>query len=130
MLKTFQSTRERYEMRSSTGNAVSAEDAILALQMALKCADMGRFALGWSSHLQWVRRLQAEFFAQGDKEKMLGIEVSMLMDREKVSESQVGVLKFIVLPLFKTFVGAFPSSYIVLETVEQNFQQWCNIEAA
>merc|ERR1711920_521940 len=109
---------------------VSANDGVLALQMALKCADMGRFALEWSSHLQWVRRLQAEFFAQGDREKMLGIDVSMLMDRDTVSESQVGVLKFIVLPLFKTFVGAVPASHVVLETVEQNFRQWSNIEVA
>lgn len=96
-------------------------------------ADLGHLALGWSSHLQWVRRLEAEFFAQGDKEKSLGMpEVSFLMDREKpgVSESQVGFFEYVVFPLFKTFVGLFPSSYHVLEAVEENHRRWCSIEAA
>ena len=40
----------------------------------------------------WVERLQNEFFAQGDKEREAGLDVSPLMDRRKsgtVASSQV-----------------------------------------
>merc|ERR1712025_493437 len=71
----------------------SAQDATIALQMALKCADLGHLSLCWSSHMRWVQRLEAEFFAQGDKEMKQGMpEVSFLMDRNEpgASDSQVG----------------------------------------
>merc|ERR1712080_482993 len=68
------------------------EDALLALQIALKCADLGHLATEWSEHCQWVQRLELEFFAQGDRERREGLEISFLMDRETggVSESQTG----------------------------------------
>merc|ERR1711953_1145140 len=39
----------------------SAPNATIALQLALKCADLGHLSLGWSSRLRWVQRLEAEF---------------------------------------------------------------------
>merc|ERR1712137_822090 len=45
----------------------SQEEAVLVLQMALKCADLGHLALCWNSHMRWVQRLESEFFTQGDR---------------------------------------------------------------
>jgi len=108
----------------------SSEGAMVVLQMALKCADIGHLALGWSLHMQWVRRLEAEFFAQGDQEKHIELpEVSFLMDREKpgVTETQVGFFDFVVFPLVRTFAQTFPSTSPVLLAVEENYQRWCEI---
>merc|ERR1712046_371494 len=107
------------------------EDATLALQVAIKCADIGHLTLKWHSHVKWVRRLEAEFFAQGDREKELGMSpISFLMDRNKpgVSQTQVGFFDFVVLPLFRTFVEAFLPCEPLLAGVMGNYQQWKDID--
>lgn len=112
----------------------SPRDAVLALQMTLKCADVGHLALGWNSHLRWVRRLEQEFFEQGDREKESGLHdsVSFLMDRDKpgVTQSQVGFFDFVVLPMFRAMVDAFPRAQPMLSAVEANYRRWQAIEAA
>jgi cAMP-specific phosphodiesterase 4/calcium/calmodulin-dependent 3',5'-cyclic nucleotide phosphodiesterase len=103
------------------------EDVILALQMALKCADLGHLALDWDAHLDWVLRLESEFFAQGDREKDLGFQdISFLMDREKpgVSQTQTGFIDFVVLPQFTSLVGAFPEASPMLTKIQQNADIW------
>merc|ERR1712070_212211 len=110
----------------------SPEEAVLALQIALKCADIGHLALAWPVHMRWVKRLEQEFFAQGDQEKKLGMpEVSFLMDSDKpgVSETQVGFFNFVALPLFRTLAAAFPNASPMNDAVEANFEKWSNIQA-
>lgn len=50
----------------------------------------------------WAVLVLEEFFAQGDKEKALGMTVQMLNDRNKVKrcQSQIGFLEFVVFPLY------------------------------
>jgi len=105
----------------------SQKDADVALQMSLKCADLGHLALCWNSHLRWVQRLEHEFFTQGDRELKSGMpSVSFLMDRQKpgASDSQVGFFDFVVLPLYRAFAGAFPSASPMLQGVESNYLKW------
>lgn len=51
---------------------------------------------------QWADLLFEEFFHQGDTEKSLGLDVSMLCDREttKVAGGQAGFIQFVVMPIF------------------------------
>merc|ERR1719198_124154 len=103
----------------------------LAMQLALKCADLGHLALPWDEHCSWVQRLETEFFAQGDQEKELGFrEVSFLMDREKpgVSETQVGFFEYVVLPIFSLLVRVFPDARPMLEAVQCNDHRWRAID--
>jgi len=99
------------------------EDAILLLQMAIKCADLGHLTLSWELHVSWVRRLETEFFAQGDQEKEAGLGISFLMDRKKpgASETQLGFFDFVVLPLFRSFLQAVPGASPMLASVEANY---------
>jgi len=127
ILKTFKEAAG-----SGSFSPSSPQGATLALQIALKCADLGHLALGWSSHIQWVRKLETEFFAQGDDEKHLGLEeVSFLMDRKKpgVSETQVGFLDFVALPLFRALAEAFPSASPMTDAVESNARIWREVQA-
>jgi hypothetical protein len=115
------------EQESSRFVPQSAQHAVMTLQMALKSADVGHLTLGWNMHLRWVQRLESEFFAQGDKEKTLGLpDISFLMDREKpgVSQTQVGFFEFVALPLFKSIAKAFPSASPMLSGVQENYQRW------
>merc|ERR1712190_218975 len=79
----------------------------------------------------WVRRLQEEFFQQGDKEKELQMSVSFLMDRDKpgVSESQMGFFNFVVLPLYRSYLRAFPATSPLVSAVEDNFAKWSSVQA-
>merc|ERR1711959_541771 len=116
---------------ASTLKATSAEDALVLLKLALKCADLGHLSLCWSSHLRWVQLLEEEFFGQGDMELKCGMpEVSFLMDRRKpgASETQVGFFDFVVLPLFQALAKAFPSAQPMLSGVEANYQKWKDIK--
>jgi len=120
---------------SATSKAVlptSQEEAVLILQMALKCADLGHLALCWNSHMRWVQRLESEFFTQGDKEISFGMpSVSFLMDRKKpgASDTQVGFFDFVVLPLYRAFTDAFPSALPMLHGVEANYSRWQEVQA-
>lgn len=111
-------------------SVVSAKDAMLLLQMAMKCADLGHVSLAWGVHEKWVSMVEAEFFAQGDKEKAAGLPVSFLMDRDKpgCSESQVGFFQFVVLPLMRSLVQVAPSMQQMLDGAMANYRQWQGLD--
>eukprot|EP00928_Gymnodinium_smaydae_P091286 TRINITY_DN74994_c1_g1_i1.p1 TRINITY_DN74994_c1_g1~~TRINITY_DN74994_c1_g1_i1.p1 ORF type:complete len:323 (-),score=51.52 TRINITY_DN74994_c1_g1_i1:136-1104(-) len=108
----------------------TSSDAIALLQMAMKCCDLGHLTLPWQQHLRWVKRLEAEFFAQGDKEKEIGLPVSFLMDRNKEgpSQSQVGFFDFVVIPLFTVFCRAVPAADQLLVAIHSNYEAWKTTE--
>jgi hypothetical protein len=104
----------------------ATKDSTLMLQVALKCADLGHLAMPWDLHVQWVQRLEKEFFAQGDKEKQMGLSISFLMDRSKpgVTESQPGFFEFVVVPLFSRFARVAPATKPLLQGVLENYHRW------
>jgi hypothetical protein len=120
------------ELDASSSRPSSKKGCVLLLQIAMKCADLGHLALDWALHLEWVGRLEAGFFAQGDKEKQLGLPVSFLMDRENpgASKSQVGFFDFVVLPLFQALARAAPAASDVLHSVTDNYQRWRDLESS
>jgi hypothetical protein len=121
---------EELDASTASSERLSKKGAMLLLQIAMKCADLGHLTFDWTLHLEWVRRLEAEFFAQGDKEKHLGLPTSFLMDRDKpgASKSQVGFFDFVVLPLFRALAQAAPAASNVLHSVTANYQLWRGLE--
>jgi len=94
---------------------------------------VGHLALGWELHGRWVERLEEEFFAQGDREKALGLDpVSFLMDRDKpgVSQTQTGFFEHVALPLYRALASAVPRAGPMLLAVEANHTRWCAEYAA
>ena len=77
----------------------------LAIQICLKCADIGHGAKKLEIHIDWTNLITKEFFNQGDKEMAASLPVSPLCDRENcvLSKSQVGFLEVLVRPLFKVW---------------------------
>ncbi|KAJ9520995.1 hypothetical protein QJQ45_022698, partial [Haematococcus lacustris] len=107
--------------------AMAIEMPILAaLQMALKCSDLGHLAAPLPVHLAWVSRLEAEFFAQGDAERAQGLTISPLCDRTKqgITKSQVGFFEFVALPLFTNFTARFTAAKPLLRGVMANYHHW------
>jgi len=106
------------------------KEAVLLLQLAMKCADLGHLSLGWDLHCQWVRCIEEEFFQQGDLEKSQGMSVSFLMDRSKpgASLTQVGFFEYVVLPLYRALARGAPAAGDILARVEQNYELWLTID--
>jgi len=130
ILESFDAALERFArapVASPDGGFTpgSAGDAVLLLQVAVKCADLGHLTLSRAAHLHSVGRLDAELFAQGDRERSLGLEVSFLMDREKpgVASSQVEFFEDVALPLFRRLAMACPALQPMLQGAEDNY--WC-----
>ena len=72
------------------------------MSMSLKTADVGHAAKELDLHKIWTRRVNEEFYRQGDKEKEYGLEVSPLCDRKNnIYKSQIGFIDFVVQPLNK-----------------------------
>uniref|UniRef100_A0A0G4HHK7 Phosphodiesterase n=1 Tax=Chromera velia CCMP2878 TaxID=1169474 RepID=A0A0G4HHK7_9ALVE len=80
------------------------EDRYHAAKMCIKAADIGHAAKGWTQHYAYSLAVTEEFFAQGDRERALGLPISPLCDRAKQAElpqSQAGFLQIVCLDLFK-----------------------------
>lgn len=103
-----------------------------ALNMMIKCADLSHLTYEWDLHVKWVKRLEEEMYTQGDLEKAKGLTVSPLMDRNKagVSSSQTGFYEYIILPMYKTMVEAFPLCMPLLQGAERNMVRWQALNAA
>jgi hypothetical protein len=104
----------------------SQQNVHLVLQALLHCADVSNPMKPWE-----LCRLQAdlcldEFFAQGDKEKALGVPVQFLCDRLKVNRptSQIGFIEFMILPMCEASVRLFPQLDSLAENLGRNVKKW------
>ncbi|XP_071145535.1 high affinity cGMP-specific 3',5'-cyclic phosphodiesterase 9A-like isoform X1 [Mytilus edulis] len=82
----------------------------LLLMVLLKIADISNECRPLDVAEPWLECLLQEFFNQSDIEKLEGLPVAPFMDREKVtkSSSQIGFIKFALLPLFEALGQLFP----------------------
>jgi len=70
----------------------------------LHMSDIGHPLRPKDQHREWSRRCTEEFFAQGDREKSLGLQPMQLFDRElapPLAKGQLGFLNFVVMPTWK-----------------------------
>merc|ERR1719145_158472 len=61
------------------------ENKLLALECILHSADVSNPCRVWEVTKAWAWCVLDEFFAQGDQEKMLGVPVQFLNDRDKLN---------------------------------------------
>jgi len=103
------------------------EERIILFKMAMKCADISNPSKPIHLSARWAERVMAEFFAQGDREKALGLAVSPMCDREStaIPKSQLGFIDFVVLPLFNTWAMHLPWLHDnVLPYLHENKKHW------
>ncbi|CAG9329120.1 unnamed protein product [Blepharisma stoltei] len=114
---------------------------LLALQMCIKCADIGHGAKTLDLHKKWSNLITKEFFKQGDLERGHGFTVTPLCDKDSViiSKSQEGFLKVLVRPLFESWLEflelhvnkenteeALSSFHICITNIQSNIEFWDN----
>ena len=108
---------------------------ILAIQMCLKCADIGHGARTLDIHVQWTSLITKEFFKQGEREKKYEIPITPLCDINTciVSKSQVGFLEVLVKPLFLVWENFIEENNeveseldikICMKNIAENIEYW------
>lgn len=86
------------------------EHKYLLMMILMKVSDISNEARPMDVAMPWLDCLLQEFFNQSDIEKLEGLPVAPFMDREKVtkSSSQIGFIKYVLLPLFEALGTLLP----------------------
>lgn len=82
--------RFRYYLNSSENfSMLEKENRLFILQIALKCADLGNPCRTWNLSYRWTKQICAEFYRQGDYEKLLNIPITPICDRKRASMAAI-----------------------------------------
>lgn len=126
-MKLLADLKTMLETKKVTGNGVlmldDFNDRIQVLQNMVHCSDLSNPTKPLELYKEWVDRLMDEFWAQGDREKAEGLEVSAMCDRDNanVEKSQVGFISFIVQPLWETWAElVHPDINHILDILKTN----------
>lgn len=112
---------------SSSGSGVlmldNYTDRIQVLENLVHCADLSNPTKPLPLYRRWVSLLMEEFFLQGDKERVAGMDISPMCDRHNatIEKSQVGFIDYIVHPLWETWADlVHPDAQDILDMLEEN----------
>lgn len=97
------------------------------LMFMLHMADISNPAKGDPMFKLWTDRCLEEFFSQGDKERDMGLPISMLCDRHttKRPDSQIGFINFVVKPSYEVLAGVISAvGGNILPIIESNIVYW------
>lgn len=121
-------------IRASTSSGHDPELEIFAmpehktklLDMLLHSADVSNPCREWEVTEAWAIVCLEEFFAQGDQEKVLGIPVQFLNDREKLNRpnSQIGFIEFMIAPFYMAQLRLFPQLSEYGTFLAENMAAW------
>lgn len=119
------------ELKHETaGTVVDTSDPTTKLQILgyiLHLADISNPTKPTGISTKWTDRVLKEFFRQGDKEAELALPISPLCDRRTTSraQSQIGFIKFIVLPAYELLSELIPQvETSILPEIRENLKYW------
>lgn len=121
-------SKESNGSATPVGEAAAANDKLTLMKVLLHSADISNPTRPQSVMLPWCRQILREFWAQGDEERRLGLEVSPMCDRgmgiNTVPQGQLGFINFVVKQLFKQVALAIPEVDESLEHLASNAKYW------
>jgi hypothetical protein len=120
----------KFKSRVSTTNFDPAEsDKQLCMNMGMHIADISNPSKKWDISYKWTEWLYEEFFAQGDKERELGMQISDLMDRTTINcaKSSIGFIDVIVEPAYVAFQMFQAHLKENIENIKSNKAKWQNL---
>ena len=93
-------------------------DKLTMMRVMLHSSDISNPTKELTLYVPWVQRVLTEYFDQGDRERELGLPVSMFMDRSttNIAKCQMGFMDFVVTPMFEAVAMAIPTADKQLET--------------
>ena len=102
-------------------------DPRFLLTTAVKFADLNHASKPWTQHQQWSHRITEEFWSLGDKERVLGVHLSPLCDRDvdkNIAKSQIGFFQFVCNPFFELVADLVDPKMKPYMQLQLNFQAW------
>ena len=92
----------------------------------IHAGDISNPSRPWDLSKKWVDLIIEEYFNQGDRERALGLEISIMCDRfdTKVPSSQLFFINSYVLPIFKTLQIVAPKVQVCIDNCEENCKVW------
>jgi len=98
----------------------------LLMNMILHSADVSNPCRVWEVTHAWAMVLLEEFFSQGDQEKMVGIPMQFLNDRDTLNKpnSQIGFVEFMIAPFFAAQIRLFPALGEFGDNLAINIERW------
>ncbi|XP_042157312.1 cAMP and cAMP-inhibited cGMP 3',5'-cyclic phosphodiesterase 10A isoform X3 [Oncorhynchus tshawytscha] len=100
-------------------------DRVIGLMMT--ACDLCSVTKLWPITRLTANDIYAEFWAEGDEMKKIGIQPIPMMDRDKkeeVPQGQVGFYNAVALPCYTTLSELFPPSSPLLQACKENLGQW------
>lgn len=126
ILNTFKSLLPQFDFTDKEHRAV-------LMMILIKVSDISNECRPMEVSEPWLECLLQEFFNQSDMEKLEGLPVAPFMDRDKVTKpsSQIGFIKFVLLPLFESVGQLFPEiDSDVIEPVRRALQYYTDMQKA
>uniref|UniRef100_A0A1S4GXW1 Phosphodiesterase n=1 Tax=Anopheles gambiae TaxID=7165 RepID=A0A1S4GXW1_ANOGA len=98
----------------------------LLLSLMITCCDLNDQIKSWKTVQHVAHLVYAEFFAEGDLEKQMGLRPNAMMDRKKacIPMLQIEFLTTVIRPTFEILVQIFPETGSFLDTIDSNREQW------
>jgi hypothetical protein len=98
------------------------------LETVLHASDISNPTKPHDQMLRWTKLITEEFWAQGDEEHRLNLEISPLCDRASgmasVPKGQIGFINFVVQPYFHGIQMVIPETNLAVEGLQRNKQFW------
>lgn len=96
----------------------------------IKCSDISNVLRPFSIAKSWGVALLNEFVLQGDYERLIGINLGPLNDREtlKIGEAQNQFLTIVAAPLYRVMSGKIGNLDCFEEWIGENSNNWLNFD--
>ena len=101
------------------------------MNMLMKAADVSNEVRPFDVSMSWITCLSDEFSDQFDLETAIGIPNTPFMNMKQISKasSQIGFIKFVLLPLFEALTLLFPvAKDTLLGQIHQALAYWLQVE--
>ncbi|XP_060727818.1 cAMP and cAMP-inhibited cGMP 3',5'-cyclic phosphodiesterase 10A isoform X3 [Tachysurus vachellii] len=128
-LALYFSNRKQLADLLSTGaldlNNHAHRDRVIGLMMT--ACDLCSVTKLWPITRLTANDIYAEFWAEGDEMKKIGMQPIPMMDRDKkdeVPQGQVGFYNAVAVPCYTTLSEMFPPSSPLLRACRENLSQW------
>jgi len=122
MKQNVNQDRDSAPAGTAMGSFKTDEERQLMMNIILHCADISNAVKPNKLYVKWATRVIEEFFNQGDRERVKGLPISPMMDRESTSMalSQINFMEFVIAPLYVQFAAVFPSTTFLLSRLVEN----------
>lgn len=127
MDKIIQDRKNREEGAVVDPKTLHAENMFL-LDIIVHTSDISNPAKPRASMLAWTKRVNMEFWAQGDQEQKLGLDISPLCNRQSgraaLPKGQIGFISFVVMPFFTSIAQIIPEAKDAVDLLTTTLAFW------